>query len=269
MSPRVWIAAFSLRVKNMLQYRTAAIAGIATQFFWGFMFCMLYTAFYRSGAGNAEMTISQLIDYVWLRQAFLAIIMSYIRDAELAEMITRGNIAYELVRPVDLYGMWYTRLLAQRIAAAALRCLPILLVSFLLPAPYNLSLPPSFLSGALFLLTLCLAALLMTAISMFIYTSIFKTMSLSGSMFLAATFIEFFAGNILPVALMPVALQRVCAVLPFQYTADFPLRVYSGNILPQQAIWMIGIQLFWIVSLFTAGRYLFNRQLKNVVVQGG
>ena len=44
---RACLAFFRMRLVNGLQYRTAAYAGIFTQFFWGFMEIQLYGAFYR------------------------------------------------------------------------------------------------------------------------------------------------------------------------------------------------------------------------------
>ena len=38
---------FKLRIITNLQYRTAALAGIATQLFFGFLYIMLYLALYE------------------------------------------------------------------------------------------------------------------------------------------------------------------------------------------------------------------------------
>ena len=44
-----------------------------------------------------------MVTYVWLGQAFLLLTMLTI-DGDLHAMIRTGNVAYELLRPVDLYG---------------------------------------------------------------------------------------------------------------------------------------------------------------------
>ncbi|WP_373665443.1 hypothetical protein [Sporomusa silvacetica] len=51
---------------NGLQYRAAAIAGMSTQFFWGFMYGMIYEAFFASTTAVLPITLKQLITYVWL-----------------------------------------------------------------------------------------------------------------------------------------------------------------------------------------------------------
>ena len=126
---RVYFAVFKLRLYNGLQYRSAAIAGVATQFFFGFVFIMVYEAFYNQVLIDPPMSLSQVITYMWLQQSFLAFIMLWFRDNELFQLITTGNIAYELCRPNEIYGFWYAKLLAQRLASAITRSFPILIVT--------------------------------------------------------------------------------------------------------------------------------------------
>ena len=57
------------------------------------------------------MRLSEVVAYCWLKQAFLAFIVLWFRDNELFQLITRGNIAYELCRPSGMYGLWYAKLL--------------------------------------------------------------------------------------------------------------------------------------------------------------
>jgi len=92
------LSIFKLRLFQGLTYRTAALAGVATQFFWGLIFIMVYLAFYGEAASVAGFTKEHLVSYIWLQQAFLVFIALWIRDNELFGLIQTGNIAYELIR---------------------------------------------------------------------------------------------------------------------------------------------------------------------------
>jgi ABC-2 type transport system permease protein len=252
-----------------MQYRAAALAGMATQLFFGFVFIMIFAAFYSGSSGSEPISLQDLITYVWLQQVFLSFIMLWFRDQELFDLITSGNIAYELCRPMDLYPHWYSKLMAQRVASVTLRCFPILFITFLLPEPYRMSAPPSLASFLLFLVTLLLGLLVIVSISMLIYISVFWTMSPIGSILMISVAGEFLAGMIIPVPLMPSWLQSIAYVLPFRWTADFPFRVYSGHIPVTEAAWGIVIQLLWLVVLVIVGQWLMRKALRAVVVQGG
>ncbi len=266
---RAYISVLKLRLLNGMQYRAAALAGVATQFFWGFITIMVFEAFYKSAAQTPPISIKELITYIWLQQVFLVFVMLWFRDNELFELITSGNIAYELCRPCGLYGFWFAKLLAQRLSSAILRCFPILIVAFLLPKPYNLEPPPGIITFLLFLTALLLGLLLLVAISMFLYISVFITLSPMGSLLLFGIIGEFFAGLTIPVPLMPSWLQTIANILPFRWTADFPFRVYSGQIPQQDALIGIFIQLFYLTALVWLGRKALQGVLKKVVVQGG
>jgi ABC-2 type transport system permease protein len=264
-----YLSVFRIRLAYSLQYRTAALAGIATQFFWGFLLIMVYSAFYSSSTSQPPMSLPQLVTYIWLQQAFLAFIMLWFRDEELFGLITTGNIAYELCRPGELYGFWYAKLLAQRIASALLKCLPIMGTAFFLPKSYQMMLPPDVLSAGLFIISLLLGLLVLVGISMFIYISVFYTMSPYGSLLLFNVIGEFLAGMIIPVPLMPDWLQDIVYLFPFSWTADFPFRVYSGHFHHTEAAVGIMLQLIWLTVLVTLGRLAMKQALRRVVIQGG
>jgi len=266
---KAYFSVFKLRLINGLQYRAAAFAGVATQFFWGIMHIMVYEAFYQNAAENQPISLSQLIDYIWLQQAFLVFIALWSRDNEIFNLITSGNIAYELCRPCSIYGFWYAKLIAQRLSGAFLRCVPILAVAFLLPEPYRLSVPSNITTGVLFLITLLFGLMVVVAISMFIYISVFYTMSPAGSLLMFFVIGEFFAGMIIPIPLMPEWLQKMAYVLPFRLAADLPFRIYSGNIHANEAVTSIIIQILWLSVLVLTGRLWLRKALKRVVVQGG
>jgi ABC-2 type transport system permease protein len=263
-----YFAYFKLSLMKNLQYKTAALAGMATQLFFGMIFIFIFEAFYEM-AGPQPIAFKQLVQMVWLQQSFLAFIMLWYRDSELYNMITSGQIAYELVRPSKLYPFWFSKLLGQRLASAMLRFLPILLVASFLPEPYTLVLPENPLTFLYFVLTLVLGLLVVVGISMLIYISIFYTLSPAGSFLMIAVFGEFFAGMTIPIPLMPKVLQNICFFLPFRYSGDLPFRIYAGHIEGGEIIIGIVMQILWLMILWTFGNVWMKKSLKKIVVQGG
>lgn len=266
---KVYYAVLKLRLLHGLQYRAAAFAGVATQFFWGFLYIMIFLAFYSQAQHEPPMSLGQLVAYIWLQQAFLALIVLWYRDNELFELITSGNVAYELCRPCGLYEFWYAKLLAQRLSGALLRCFPILGVAFILPEPYRMPLPSHGTSFFLFAAALILGLILLVAISMLLYISVFVTLSPTGSLLMFGLLGDFFAGSVIPIPLMPIWLQQIAYLLPFRWTADFPFRVYSGHIEPNEALIGLLIQVGWLLLIVWMGKKALQRTMRKVVIQGG
>lgn len=269
MKARGYRSYFRIRFIRGLQYRAAALAGIATQFAWGFLRLLLFHAFYSTGAAAFPMTFPQLASYIWLEQAFLALLAGWYFDDAIFASITEGTLAYELARPLDLYGQWFAGSLAGRLARAVLRCMPILLVAFFLPAPFNLSLPSDALSAAVFVPTLVLGLLIMVALEMLCYIATLHTLSPRGIRMLAVSLIDFLSGGLLPLPFLPAPLRAVLECLPFAYTQNLPLRIYSGNIAGAGLARGVALQVFWLAVLVVGGKWWMDRSLKRVVVQGG
>lgn len=258
-----------VRFLNGLQYRAAAIGGLVTQFFWGLMLVFVYSAFYMEDISAGGFLYKDLVSFIWLQQAFLSFFMLYDWDSELLDMITTGGIGYELCRPVEVYNVWYVKLLSKRLSRGLLRFAPVIILGFLMPKPYNMSLPESPLHLLLFFITMFLGLFLLVAISMLIYISVFKTMSSSGSIVIFGIIGEFFSGMTIPIPFMPSWLQKVCMFLPFRWTSDLPLRVYSGNIVVTEAVKGIAVQFIWIALLVFIGAFFMKRVTRLAVVQGG
>jgi ABC-2 type transport system permease protein len=266
---KLYFSAFRIRLMQSLQYRIAAMAGLVTQFFWGFMIIMILEAFYKNSDATAPMTLPQLASYIWLQQAFLVFVALWYRDGELFSLITNGNVAYELCRPTNLYFFWHVRLLAQRLSGAALRCLPILGVAMLLPDPYRLRLPTDMSTFLLFLVTLLLGVLVNVSISMYLYILTFVTLSQVGPMMIIGTLGEFCSGMIIPIPLMPEWLQQIVTILPFRLASDLPFRIWSGHLGHAEAFAGIATQLVWLLVLVGTGQLAMRKVLRRAVLQGG
>lgn len=260
---------FRLRFLIGLSYRTAALAGIATQFFWGAMGIMVYRAFYLADAAAFPMTFSETVSYIWLQQAFLAFFIVWIMENEIFDAISNGNVAYELCRPVHIYDMWFSRSVANRLAKAVLRCFPILIFAAFLPAPYGIAGPADIQTFLLFLLTMVLGLLVTVAFCNLIYVLTFFTISPEGLKIFASSAVEFLSGAIIPLPFFPDPVRTVAEILPFASMQDVPLRVYSGNIAGAGLIKPIFLQVFWIVVLVAAGKSLCAVAVKRITVQGG
>lgn len=260
---------FSLRFSMGLQYRAAALAGIVTQFAWGFMNILVYRAFYAGEPEAFPMSFAATASYVWMQQAFLAFFAAWMLENELFESIMNGSIAYELCRPIRIYDMWLSRSVANRLSRAVLRCFPILIVAAFLPAPYGLCRPASLTHFLLFVWTLIIGLLVTAAFCMLLYGLCFFTMSPMGLRIVFVSGVELLAGAVIPLPFFPTAIQRMLELLPFAAMQNVPLRIYSSSLTGDEMLQAVILQIFWLVVLVLAGRKLFATAEQKVTVQGG
>ena len=172
---------------------------------WGWMELLAFHAFYEADPAAFPMEFSHLVPYVWLQQAFLALFMVWLMDADIFTAIQSGGVAYELARPLDIYAMWFVRGLASRAAKALLRSAPILLITIFLPHPYRMGGPVGPAAAVWFVLTMVLAALCVNAFCMLVYVSAFYTINPMGIRIVATTLTEFLSGSDHPAAFLAAA----------------------------------------------------------------
>ena len=173
---RPYLSVLSARIRMLLQYRAAALAGMSTQLFWGLIRVMIFEAFYRTATQAQPMTYAEVVNYVWLGQALFAL-LPWQPDNDVRTMVRTGTVAYELVRPVDLYTFWYSRSLANRIAPALLRSVPLFCLAFLF---FGLQAPASPGAAAAWALATVGAILLGGALSNLVNISLMWTIAGEG-----------------------------------------------------------------------------------------
>lgn len=264
-----YLSFFRLRFHTGLQYRAAALAGIVTQFVWGILAILAFDAFYRADAAAFPMTLQATCSYIWIQQTFLALFAIWALENEIFEAIRNGDVVYEMCRPIDIYRMWFARSLATRLSRAVLRCMPILVLAVLLPAPYGLAAPVSAGVFVMFLVRMVLGSLVMTAICMVVYMITFFTVSADGVRMVAVSLAEILSGAIIPLPFFPDKIRGIVELLPFAAGENVPLRIYSGDLAGKDAWLALGLQVFWLAALIFIGTYLMNRASNKIVVQGG
>lgn len=260
-----YAAIFLMRLKMETQYRGAALGGLACQVFFGLVYIALYRAFY---AGKPQaFSIGSLVTYVWIQQAFFRMLLS--SDGELGEKIRTGGIAYDLCRPLNFYGYYYARTMAQKLMGSLLRAVPMLLVAALLPQGWRISAPaslPALLAalGALLLGLICVCALdnITMGVTM-------RTIDSRGMQALLNLLMMTFSGNVLPLTLFPDAWQKVITLLPYAQLLDAPIRLYTGEWALSQAPRVLLIQGVWGLMLILGGLIIWEKNKKRLVIQGG
>ena len=260
-----YFAIFKIRSAAILQYRSAAAAGICTQFFWGFISIMIFKAFYKEANTSEPLSLTQTLSFVWLAQSLVPL-LPWHADRDVAAQIRTGQVAYELLRPISLYGNYLTRAIALRLIPLSMR-LPIFLciVGFF----FELQAPASWISGLGFLSAALLAMLLSATLTTFIGITLFWTLSGAGINRLLPHTASLLSGTLVPLPLFPTSIQPFLNWQPFRGIVDIPCRIYTGVIPTSEIPFYLSFQLAWSALFIVFGIYLLKCAQKRLVIQGG
>ena len=272
-SVRPYLAAFRARFQLMLQYRAAALAGFATQCWWGAIRIMVFAAFYGVNAAAAPISLADAVTYVWLGQALLAL-LPWVADPEIGQAVRTGGVGYDRLRPLDAYGYWYARTLGWMLARALPRAALMLLAAGIVLPLAGLGAwawrPPSGVAAALlFVPAFALMTALGGAVLMLANVVVAASLNERGVNAVLTPLVIVFSGSLLPLDFFPDALRPFLHVQPFAGLVDIPFRIYSGN-LHGEAAWVgIGLQIGWTLVLIAAGTVWMEHAMRRLEVHGG
>jgi ABC-2 type transport system permease protein len=272
-SVRPYLAAFRARFQLMLQYRAAALAGFATQCWWGAIRIMVFAAFYGAHAAAAPISLADAVTYVWLGQALLAL-LPWVADPEIGQAVRTGGVGYDRLRPLDAYGYWYVRTLGWMLARALPRAVLMMLAAGIVLPLVGLGAwawrPPSGIAAALLFLP---AFVLMTALAAAVLTlaNIVVAASLNerGVNAVLTPLVIVFSGSLLPLDFFPDALRPFLHVQPFAGLVDIPFRIYFADLAGGAALQGLALQAGWTVVLVGLGRLAMERMMRRLEMQGG
>lgn len=272
---RAYRSIFRIQLAEGLQYRASALSGALVSFFWAFIEIAVYTIFFtyadadHAGAASAGISLSQTVSYIWLGQ-FLFLMQPVYLSGDLVGKIKSGDVGLELCRPLDLYGHWFAKTSAERLAPLVWRGIPVLLAGFFLPVSgFRLGLPASVPGFFAALASLGGAFLLCSAYGMFVLAFRMNVDWGEGPAQILMLVPSVLSGTYLPLQLWPEALQHFLFLQPFSGYMDLPGRLYVGTLAPGNAVWAVGLQIFWSILFLLAGRARLTRRIRSIVVQGG
>ena len=258
---KAYLSILRQQMIGQLQYRAGFWAGTLNHIFWGVARAAILVAFYLYGQGEADITMRQ--------QVAGSLVPGWNTDIALYTQIRSGDVAYELLRPMDAYAHWYVKSLAGRLGPFLLVLVPVLGVGLLVPEPWGLGAPASPLHALACLLTLLSGVFTSCAMILLSYAMLLDVRVGDAPSRMAVTVAQILSGLYLPLQLWPEAMQTCLYYQPFAGMLDLPVRLYVGAQPLARAGEIVLLQAFWTAVFVLAGRAWIGRSFRKLVIQGG
>lgn len=228
------------------------------------IFVAFWRAVYADTATIAGLRLDQTLSYILLARVFAPLtytsVISYFGN-----LLREGQMAIELLRPLDFQARTYVGGLAEALAALALQ-LPLVLVAVLF---FGLRLPLDPLVWGCFALSALLGH---TAVFFFDWALgclAFQITEIWGLSMVRYGVGLFFSGLLIPLAMMPGWLRDLVSAVPLAQALYVPVSLLSGITPLAQAPRLLLTQALWLVGMGVASRLIFRAAVRKVTVQGG
>jgi len=208
---------------------------------------------------------SQILTYI-LGGAFLSSLIMATRSQDIATEINEGNLSNFLLRPIGFLRYYFARDLGDK-------AMNIFFSIFELTIVFLILRPNLFLQTSPVLLLLTLVFSLSGTLLFFFFSVLlgfigFWSTETWGPRFIFYQLLNFLAGTLFPLDIIPKPLYTVVSYLPFPYLLYFPMKVYLGQLSTIEMVKGMAISCIWIVVLYAVTQFVWKRGLRVYTAQG-
>lgn len=234
---------YSVYRLNFLVWRLRSFIGFLTiYFFWW--------AVFGPASGGGEVfgwREGQILTYI-IGVAFIRSIILSSRTIDVGGEINQGNLTNYLLKPLNFLTYWFSRDIADKLLNIFFTLLELALFFLIIKPPFLVQ--TNFLFLGAFLASLFFSTILYFFINFFLGVIAFWTpeswSGVWGPRFVFSIILEFFAGTIFPLDILPKPIFNLIQLTPFPYLVFFPLKIYLGQVNFLQILVGFGMSLFWL-----------------------
>lgn len=250
--------------QNGLVYKTSLFLWRLRQFLSSIMALTIWSVVYASGTHTFGYSRDQMISYVFLASVLQSIVIATSLNG-LTGRIYSGDISNQLLKPVNIFGY----LITEEIADKLKNFLFILVESailFLLFRPHLIV--PDVTHATFFVLSTLLGILLHFCIQLIFGSFGFWSPDTWGPRFLFFMFLDFTAGKLFPIDILPKMLQHFIFLTPFPYLSFVQTEIFLMRLQTLQMIQSLFVLVCWIALTGFFALKLWKVGLKNYTAAG-
>jgi len=259
-----YLALFRTSWQVALTYRASFLMFFVVSVIQTVFLLYLWFAIYDQGGKIGDYNFQEILTYYLLQFVLNGIVSTFISWDIITE-IKEGGFSNYFLKPIDYFRWQATINYASKIVEILFIIVGVGIASFFLFREFVLPPASGLMLFHMVILTL-LATLLSFILEFLIGMAAFWITEAFSFKFLTMTITRFFAGNILPLSLLPVPLIVASQFTPFPYLSYVPVQIYLGRITDIGSAY-IGI-VFWIILLYFTARWVYRMGIKKYEAVG-
>ncbi len=257
-------ALFRLSWQNSLVYRTSFILWRFRNFLSSFMSLTVWSVIYAGQDTILSYQKSDMINYVFLISLLQSIILTTALGG-LASDIYNGKISDLLLKPLKLFGYFFTQDVADKLQNIVFSIVEIMLLAVIFHPTINW---PSLSLFILFLVSVVIGVLLYLVVNLLFGSIGFWSPEVWAPRFLFFMFLDFTAGKLYPLNILPKVVQTILFFTPFPYFSYIQTQIFLQKVTFMQALGWVGLAGVWAAGLWFLFVKVWHKGLKEYNATG-
>lgn len=257
-------ALFRLTWENSLVYRTSFIIWRFRNFLSSFMSLTVWTVIYSGQSEILSYQKSEMINYIFLISLLQSIILTTALQG-LSSDIYNGKISDLLLKPIRLFGYFLTQDVADKLQNVSFSLIEIMLLGLIFHPSIMM---PSMAFLLLFAVSIIIGVLLYLVINLLFGSLGFWSPEVWAPRFLFFMFLDFTAGKLYPLNILPKMVQSIVFLTPFPYFSYIQTQIFLQKVSFYQALSWIGWASLWTAGLWFVFAKVWQKGLKEYNATG-
>lgn len=257
---RKYIEVFKMNIKNQMAYRFDTINSAVMGFFWVFMAYLLWSVIFEGKEVVGGYTFSMMLTYYILVSLIQRLSKTDFMVWEMSDDIRNGRFTKYITRPLHPIKYYIAACFAKTAFILMINIAACFVWILIFNQYFILQTDPYILF--MFVVFVILGMFIMIQTYYFIAVLAFKTMEVGGLYHMFLNIVDFLAGALIPLSLLPLGLVEVLKFFPFYYTLYFPVSIYLGervNEIPTALL----ICSLWTVVMYLINQWTYQRLYKT------
>ncbi|MUT67971.1 ABC-2 family transporter protein [Paenibacillus sp. NEAU-GSW1] len=249
---------------NQLSYRSE----VWLRLLGNFVTILIQVEIWRAVIGDGSVkgiAVDQMITYSILNTLLYGLLFNGMSE-KVDTSLKSGAIASELIKPMSYPAYLFADGLGSAFYRFFFTAAPSLLIVWLC---FGMLPPASGAYLAAYLISLCIALLISFLLGYLISLIAFWVMNHFALVWMLGGLTTLFSGSFLPLWFFPDTWQAVASALPFQFLGYAPAALYLGTLPMEQVAVLLGKGIIWTAILAVFVKWLWQRAVRRLVVQGG
>ncbi len=261
---RKYFNLFLISWQNGLVYRLSVFLWRLRQFLTTVMSLTVWSVIFTNQGRVLGYTGSEMTTYIFLVGILQSLILATILHG-LAQNINSGNISYELIKPVNIFAYLGVQDLADKAKNFIFILIETTILFFLFKPSVVI---PDLLTIGLVILWAIGGIIINFWISLLFGALGFWSPETWGPRFLFFMFLDFTAGRLFPLDILPKFIQNIVFMTPFPYFSFVQTQLFLGKLSSIEIARHSLIITAWTIGLGFLVKIIWSRGIKDYAAAG-
>ena len=252
-------------IKRQLTYRSATLAGLVTNFFFGIIRAAILIALYDTRQNIAGISLKSAVTYAALTQGIIAY-LSFFGWTKIMDTIYTGDISSDLLKPINYFSFWLAKDFGRAVVNFVMRGITLMFGYALI---FDLINPRRGWQWVALIMSIFLSWMLNFSWRFLVNLSAFWIQNARGVARFFFISMWFFSGFLMPLRYYPEWVIRLSHFTPFPSMINTVVEIYLNILQGPELIQALLVQLAWALALIGLGQLVLKAGVRRLVILGG